>query len=475
MSSDNPNPVGPAGGSRVAAVPVAAPASAAPPVPAPSGPPMQKPTTAGNYFVSNYPPFAFWKPEYVPEYEAARERPPVPGTPLGLYVHIPFCRKRCHFCYFKVYTDKDSQEIRGYLDALLRETELYAARPFVGGRRPRFVYFGGGTPSYLSEPQLRLLFGGLKRQLSWGEVEEVTFECEPGTLTDHKLAALRELGVTRLSLGIEHFDDHILEINGRAHRSREIARAYAFAREIGFPQINIDLIAGMVEETDEKWRMAVGRTLELQPDSVTIYQMEVPYNTTIYQRMKVDGKLVAPVADWETKRAWVDYAFGELEKAGYTVASAYTAVRDKSKTRFVYRDQLWAGADLLSVGVASFGHLNGTHYQNLHDFEPYVGAVLADRFPVFRALTPKADERFIREFILQLKLGGVSADYFARKFGQDPRVAFSEPLGRLRDWGFLREDEGGGDRIGITREGLLQVDRLLHEFFKPEHRGGRYA
>ena len=91
---------------------------------APSGPPMQKPTTAGNYFVSNYPPFGFWKPEFVPDYEAARERPPVRGTPLGLYVHIPFCRKRCHFCYFKVYTDKDSQEIRSYLDALVREPEL---------------------------------------------------------------------------------------------------------------------------------------------------------------------------------------------------------------------------------------------------------------------------------------------------------------------------------------------------------------
>lgn len=434
--------------------------------------PIQRETTAGNYFVSNYPPFAFWKPEAVPEFEAALERSPRPGNPLGIYTHIPFCRKRCHFCYFKVYTDKDSQEIRGYLDALLKELEAYVARPFIGNRTPRFVYFGGGTPSYLSENQLHTLFGGMKGLLSWDQVEEVTFECEPGTLTDHKLQALRELGVTRLSLGIEHFDDHILEINGRAHRSREIHRAYQFARQIGFPQINIDLIAGMVEETEEKWQMAVARTLELDPDSVTIYQMEVPYNTTIYQRMKADGRLVAPVADWATKRRWVDYAFGELEKHGYTVASAYTAVKDKARTRFVYRDYLWAGADLLSIGVASFGHINGTHYQNLHDFQPYLEAVESGRFPVYRALTPGEDERYIREFILQLKLGGVSADYFTRKFGEDPRVRFAQPLNTLKEWGFL---QNGGDRIGITREGLLQVDRLLHEFFKPEHRTGRYA
>ena len=433
---------------------------------------MQKETTVGNYFVSNYPPFSHWKPEYLGEFEAALDRPPVPGTPLGVYVHIPFCRKRCHFCYFKVYTDKDSEQIRGYLDAVLAEMALYAAKPFVGGRTPAFVYFGGGTPSYLSEGQLRHLFEGMKRLLPWNAVEEVAFECEPGTLTDHKLATIRDLGVTRLSLGIEHFDDHILEINGRAHRSKEIARAYAFAREIGFPQINIDLIAGMVEETEEKWRMAVAKTLELAPDSVTIYQMEVPFNTGIYQQMKKDGKLVAPVADWDTKRRWVDYAFAELERAGYTVGSAYTAVRDKSKTRFVYRDYLWAGADLLSTGVASFGHIGGTHYQNQHEFAPYLESVTAGRFPVYRALTPKPDERYIREFILQLKLGSVRTDYFTRKFGADPRDVFAAPLETLKSWGFLSESDG---RLNINRAGLLQVDRLLHEFFKPEHRGSRYA
>src|SRR5260221_9099297 len=246
-------------------------------------PPLQKETTVGNYFVSNYPPFSFWKPEFRDEILKAIERPPKAGreagespeatTPLGIYVHIPFCRKRCHFCYFKVYTDKDSASIRNYIEAVLQEFTLYAGKPFVGGRKPNFIYFGGGTPSYLSPDQLKFLTDGMKRLLPWDEAEEVTFEAEPGTLTDHKLTAIRDLGVTRLSLGIEHFDDHILEINGRAHRSKEIQRAYAYAREIGFPQINIDLIAGMVEETEDKWRETVAKAVGLRPDSVTIYQM----------------------------------------------------------------------------------------------------------------------------------------------------------------------------------------------------------
>lgn len=437
-----------------------------------AAPPLQRETTVGNYFVSNYPPFAHWKPEFIPEFEAALASPPVANTPLGIYAHIPFCRKRCHFCYFKVYTDKDSAEIRGYLDALLAELTLYSKQTVVGGRKPSFVYFGGGTPSYLSVDQLRYLTDGMKRLLPWDEVEEVTFECEPGTLTDHKLAALRELGVTRLSLGIENFDDHILEINGRAHRSKEVERAYRYAREVGFPQINIDLIAGMVEETEENWRECIRKTIELSPDSVTIYQMEVPFNTTIYQRMKADGTLVAPVADWDTKRRWVDEAFRSLEAVGYTVGSAYTAIRSKEKTRFIYRDKLWAGADLLSIGVASFGHIHGVHYQNQHDFDTYLAAIQNGRLPVYRALTPTSEERYIREFILQLKLGRVSASYFTRKFGVDPRIQFAEPLRVIRDGGFFFED---GDQIGVTRDGLLQIDRLLQEFFLPRHRGTRYA
>ncbi len=296
-----------------------------------AAPAIEKQTTVGNYFVSNYPPFSFWHEESVGEFYSALERAPQPGNPLGIYLHIPFCRKRCHFCYFRVYTDKDSASIKRYIDTALRELSLYASRPFIGGRKPNFVYFGGGTPSYLSVDQLRHLTEGMKSYLPWEEVEEVTFECEPGTLTDHKLRAIREMGVTRLSLGVENLDDHILEINGRAHHTKEIARAYGFARELEFPQINIDLIAGMVEETEANWRENVRKTIEMSPDSVTIYQMEIPYNTTIYRQMKAEGKLVAPVADWDTKRRWVSYAYSEFEKAGYTVASAYTVVKDKAK------------------------------------------------------------------------------------------------------------------------------------------------
>src|SRR5262245_56413018 len=157
-------------------------------IPEPSkAPPLQKETTVGNYFVSNYPPYSFWKPERVGELLSSLENPPLPDTPLGIYLHIPFCRKRCHFCYFKVYTDKDSSAIRAYLDAAIQELTIYADKPLIRGRLPNFVYFGGGTPSYLSVDQLAHLTRAMKELLPWSEAEEVTFEAEPGTLTDHKL------------------------------------------------------------------------------------------------------------------------------------------------------------------------------------------------------------------------------------------------------------------------------------------------
>jgi len=440
--------------------------------PQPAAKSAEKETRVGNYFVSNYPPFSFWRPERVGEVAAALGRAPAPGTPLGVYLHIPFCRKRCHFCYFRVYTDKDSTAIKGYLELAIRELELYGAQPFIGDRKPQFVYFGGGTPSYLSESQLQHLTDRMKGILSWDEAEEVTFECEPGTLTDHKLKVIREIGVTRLSLGVENFDDHVLEINGRAHRSREIRRAYHFARELEFPQINVDLIAGMVEETEANWRDCVRQAIELGPDSVTVYQMEVPYNTQIYQEMKAQGRLVAPVADWETKRGWVRYAFAELEKAGYTVASGYTAVKDPERTKFVYRDSLWQGADLIGLGVASFSHVGGTHFQNEHDFEPYVARLREGRLPIYRALTPTPEERLIRELALQFKLGRISRSYFQHKFGVDVLTKFADVVARLEAEGELVTE---GDWLRLTRDGLLEVDRLVHEFFLPEHRTARYA
>jgi oxygen-independent coproporphyrinogen-3 oxidase len=428
----------------------------------------------GSYFVANYPPFSVWTREAAADDALAALDASPSAVPLGVYLHIPFCRKRCHFCYFRVYTNKNAQQVERYLDRLVREWQLLSARRALAGRRIDFVYVGGGTPSFLSTSQLRALVSGLTATTPWTGAEEITFECEPGTLTDAKLAVMRDLGVTRLSLGVENFDDGILELNGRAHRSPEIARAYDAARALGFPQINIDLIAGMLGETDANWTRTVERTLALDPDSVTVYQMELPFNTTISaDLLKGTGHFQHQVASWDTRRRWMREAFEALERAGYTVGSAYTAVKDPARTKFVYRDRLWEGADLAALGVASFGHINGVHMQNLDTWEAYEQALDEGRLPLGRAYRPSAEERLIRELVLQLKRGRIRPGYFAEKFGVDVSQQFDGQWRELQRQGYL--GERSADWIYLSRDGLLRVDMLLPLFFRAEHRHVRYT
>jgi oxygen-independent coproporphyrinogen-3 oxidase len=431
-------------------------------------------TGVGSYFVANYPPFSVWTPEAVAaDALPALHAPGAAGVPLGLYLHIPFCRKRCHFCYFRVYTDKNAQQVNQYLDTLAREWERLGRLPAIADRPIDFVYFGGGTPSFLSTSQLEGLVARLTAVKPWTSAREITFECEPGTLTDAKLRVIRGLGVTRLSLGVENFDDRILEANGRAHRSGEIDRAYGFARALGFPQINIDLIAGMLGETDQNWRACVRRALEMAPDSITIYQMELPFNTTISgDRLKGTGRFTESLAPWSTKRRWVGEAFEALEAAGYRARSAYTLVNDPARTTFVYTDRLWEGADLAALGVASFGHVNGVHMQNLDQWDAYAAAVDRGEIPLARAYRPTADERLIREFVLQLKRGVLHPSYFRRRYGVDVLERFAEPLARLRRDGDLTI---AGDALTLSRGALLRVDVLLRRFFRPEHVDVRYT
>jgi oxygen-independent coproporphyrinogen-3 oxidase len=433
----------------------------------------QEKTGLGNYFVANYPPFSFWKPAHLPDAHAALNAAPDPETPLGLYLHIPFCRKRCKFCYFRVYTDKNARDVETYLDALIKEVTLYSRVPLIGGRPLKYVYFGGGTPSYLSATQLRSLMERLQAVLPWNGAEEVTFECEPGTLQQHKLETLRELGVTRLSLGVENFDPKILEFNGRAHLEEEIHRAYGWARKLGFEQINIDLIAGMVGESWDNWKQCIAKTLALSPDSVTIYQMELPYNTTFSKELRLIGQdEPMSIADWPTKRQWVNYAFDAMIAAGYEVSSAYTLVKDRRRTRFVYRDALWHGADMFGTGVASFGHVHGVHLQNVDTWEQYVEMLRRDELPLGRALPVEPHHRLIREMILQLKTGRLETAYFLRKFDTNILEAFRDGFEQLEGDGYLTRTAEG---VELTRKGLLQVDRLLPVFFEPQHRGTRYT
>ena len=432
-----------------------------------------KETQVGSVFVSNYPPYSFWRKNQIPALMDVLNSPagsPL-ETPLGLYLHIPFCRKRCKFCYFRVYTDKNSAEIQSYLDALASEVSLYSKFPRIRERPLTFVYFGGGTPSYISVKHLKLLVSRLKASMHWDDAEEIAFECEPGTLTQSKLIAIKEIGVTRLSLGVENLNDKILEENGRAHLSKEVNAVMPWINDLAFDQVNVDLIAGMVGETWTSWRDTVKKTIDLNADSITVYQMELPFNT-VYSNDILGGGTGVSVANWKTKREWHHYAFEQFAAAGYEISSAYTVVKKGSPVNFVYRDAVWHGCDMIGAGVASFSHLGSVHFQNVSAWNEYMRLISLNQLPLDRAFPTMPKEQLIREMILQLKLGKIETDYFRKKFGANISKLFSSTYKKLRDEGMLTFTS---DEITLTRKGLLQVDQLLPEFYQAKYQNARYT
>ena len=426
--------------------------------------------TVENYFVAAYPPFSAWDSAQVPALHEALERP-TPGKSLGVYVHLPFCQKKCDYCYYLSYITQPAAVVDQYLEAVVRELALYAERPAVKGRSLSFAYFGGGTPSTLSSTQVRYLVDGLRRGLSWDGIKEVTFECAPRSVRREFVETLREMGVTRLSMGVQSFDDELLRLNGRVHLAEDVVRAYAQIRQADFAWVNLDLMCGLMGETEEKWRESVRRIIELSPDSVTIYQTEIPRNTQLYRDLKA-GALPAPPLSWDTKRARLDAGFRELERAGYTVVSAYNAVKNPQRHRFLYQDYLWRGADMLGLGVAAFGYFGGVHAQNEISLEEYEAAVERGELPVKRAFRLSAHDQVVREFVLQLKLGTVSAAPFRERFGVDLAAEFAEPLRALAAEGWLTASD---EAIRLTRQGLLRVDRLLSRFYDSQFQDVRYT
>ncbi len=428
--------------------------------------------TFGSYFVSTYPPFSQWSPDEVPHVQRVLlKATPTQNAPFGLYVHVPFCAQRCDYCYYLSHAGKTQDDHREYVAALLEEALMYREMPALSERSLRFVYFGGGTPSMLDNASIRTLLTGLRKRFSWDRVEEATFECAPQTVTESKLRILRDAGITRLSLGVQSFNDEVLKLNGRVHLRKDVERAYERIRRIDFNVVNLDLIVGLPGESDDSVDQSLERVIELVPESITIYQLEIPQNTPLY-RVASGGKPSATVPSWHVKRVRLARCFERLEGAGYTVRSAYAAVRDPDRHRFVYQDEQYRGADLLGIGLSSFSYLAGVHFQNIVDFDAYLEAVSRREFPVLRAHALSREERLIREIVLQLKLGRIDAAYFAKKFGVEILSYLKRPFQRLANRGWLAIDAEGAL---VTREGLIRIDRILKEFYLPEHRHVRYS
>jgi oxygen-independent coproporphyrinogen-3 oxidase len=335
------------------------------------------------------------------------------------------------------------------------------------------LYFGGGSPSYLDPGQICRLLGGIQQSPLYQPeaLEECTFECEPGTVSAEKFQALKQCGVTRVSLGFQSLNNAILRRSGRRVTVDECRDAFEQARTAGFNEINIDLLAGLPGETALTWQKTIERVIDFAPECVTIYQLELTHNSGLYASIQAGRDPHLP--DWETKRRWVAEAFDMLEYAGYTIGSGYMAIKDPARWRFVYTvEHFWHGADLIALGETAFGHIQGVHYQNSDTYEGYMSSVMAGKLPLRRALKLRPEERLRREVILHLKTGCLDVSYFRRKFGVELKEEFADQFKSLRQEELVDID---GDHVRLTRAGLLRVDWLLPRFYLPHHVGIRYS
>ncbi len=394
-------------------------------------------------FIITYPMFRYWNKAAL----AAGSQP----QPLNVYVHMPYCIQRCAYCWFKTTTLKESrlQEIDRYVQAVCRELEL-AARHHGLGRRPvETVYFGGGTPTLMTEENIDRLFAALHENFQLVD-PQITFEGEPVTLTERKAAVLARHGVNRISLGIQSFSEEIVFRTGRRDTEEQAFQAIALAKATG-AEVNIDLISGLAGETPETWAYSVRRALEADVHNITIYKLELYANTPYYSAEK-SKEISLPTDEEELELA--RYALAELAKHDYRPVNTFTFTRggryDQKHTR-----SKWLGNDNCAVGVSAFGSIGRFNYQNMNDIPSYVQAVEKGELPVFRGCNCTTFDLMVRDAVMGIKLVRLDHVAFRDKHGVDLLRACGGDLAELAAAGFVEIDDRS---IALTGQGVLFGD-----------------
>jgi oxygen-independent coproporphyrinogen-3 oxidase len=382
---------------------------------------------------------------------------------------VPFCDGKCAYCAF--YSVRFTPAAAdGYLDALAREMDL--ARREAGALAPETIYIGGGTPSALGADRLRRLCGMVRRGVDAAAVREWTVEANPGTLTEQKAAALREAGVTRVSLGAQSFDDAVLRRAGRRHQAGDIPRSAALLRAAGFGNIGLDLIAGLPGADAASWRATLRRAVALRPTHLSVYPLSVEEGTRLHALVRggaeiLPGEPAVRLALAAAERELGAAGFERYEISNYArlpgTATA-TGAEAASPWRCLHNTACWQGDDYLGLGPAACSRLGLRRRANRPDLRAYVRELRAGRPPPRDAerVSPSTDasERLMFGFRLR---EGVDLAEFARRFGKAARSmapAWGTALRRLAREGAV---ERAGTRWSLTARGREVADYVAGE------------
>ena len=360
-----------------------------------------------------------------------------------LYVHIPFCARICPYCAF--YKERaDSSQTQRFCEALLREVDERRARLRVA---PETIFIGGGTPTALTTAQLGYLLGGFRDRLDLSAMREWTVEANPGSVSPRKAELLRSLGVNRISLGVQSWDDELLKLLGREHNAAQAEASFHILRDAGFTNVNIDLMFGLPGQTLAQWEATLKKTIALGPEHISTYCLTYEEGTEFFAR-QVRGEFRE---DPDSDARFLESAMEMLESAGFEHYEISNYARDGYASS--HNRGYWAGEDYLGIGPSAFSTIGLERYQNVSDYRSYSDLVLAGRSPISSTEALTAEIKRGERIALSLRtVRGI------------PSVELNQWPNERREFeelGLLREVEGN---CVLTRRGKLLADSVAEAF-----------
>ncbi len=364
----------------------------------------------------------------------------------GLYIHIPFCVKKCKYCDFISFDNRNDYK-DAYISALINEMSEYK------GSSCDTVFIGGGTPTSLEDEDLEKLLRAVNDNFVLSGDCEFTAEANPGTVTENKLKLMQKNGVNRLSIGVQSFDDSLLKKIGRIHTGREADNTIDLARKCGFDNISIDLMFALPGQSFESFRETLCHAKAKKPEHISCYSLILEENTPLFKEYE-SGGLILPSED--TERNMYDYACDFLEKNGYMQyeISNFAASGRESRHNIKY----WQCREYIGIGLAAHSYYNGMRYSNTSDLSAYLSGKFHRGDEQILSVEDKVEEFMIMGLRMT---NGVSKEEFKDRFGFDIYSLFGNKIERFAKGGFIGEND---DRIFLTHKGVAVSNSVMCEF-----------
>lgn len=389
---------------------------------------------------------------------------------LELYIHIPFCVKKCDYCDFLSFP-ADNRTQRRYVDAVKKEIIYYGA--LYPDRKITTIFIGGGTPSWLDEEEIVRILHTVREAFAVEHDAEITIECNPGTATAHKLVRYREAGINRISIGLQSAHNEELALLGRIHTWEQFLKTYDLARKAGFSNINVDLMSALPGQTLETFSDTLKKVLALKPEHLSAYSLMIEEGTPFYERYREDekhreaGEPTELLPDEEQEYAVTKLTQRVLMEAGYH----WYEVSNFAKPGYECRHNIgyWKRADYLGIGIGAASLIDNVRYANVRDLEEYckecesLWEELNIRKTLCSSTEPVTREEQMEEFMfLGLRMTeGVSRAEFEQYFGTTIEAVYGDVLRQLQKEGLLVKQEG---RICLTERGMDVNNYVVEQF-----------